>query len=62
MIIFLGAMLGTAICGILIDNLGRKNGGMVLALPFAVSATLDQPEWEYKNIIFPSKSSRYPGR
>ncbi|CAH0596884.1 unnamed protein product [Chrysodeixis includens] len=33
----LGAMLGTAIAGPLINNLGRRNGGVILSLPFVIS-------------------------
>ncbi|KPJ20744.1 Facilitated trehalose transporter Tret1-2-like [Papilio xuthus] len=33
----LGAMLGTALVGIVISNLGRQKGGMLLALPFVLS-------------------------
>ncbi|XP_045540396.1 facilitated trehalose transporter Tret1 [Papilio machaon] len=33
----LGAMLGTAIVGLVISNLGRQKGGMLLALPFVLS-------------------------
>lgn len=33
----LGAMLGVAITGVLINNLGRRNGGVVLYLPMLIS-------------------------
>lgn len=33
----LGAMFGTAITGLIIDNYGRKRGVMLLTLPFLVS-------------------------
>ncbi|CAH1640564.1 unnamed protein product [Spodoptera littoralis] len=33
----LGAMVGTAIAGTLINSLGRRNGGVILSLPFVLS-------------------------
>ncbi|KAG7301096.1 hypothetical protein JYU34_015496 [Plutella xylostella] len=33
----LGAMAGSAAAGLLIDQLGRKRGGVVMMLPFAIS-------------------------
>ena len=36
----LGAIFGSAVAGLLINSLGRRNGGVILSLPVVVSGIL----------------------
>lgn len=54
----LGAMVGTAVAGVLIDKIGRQKGGVVLCLPAIVSLLF----LSFSDFITSITNSRYLSR